>query len=107
MRFWLEKGVDGFRIDAVPHLVEAADFRDEPLSNTPGVNPNDYGYLDHIYTKDDELTYEIMKEWRQVLDDYTNQTNSDEKVKPNRAKSLGKYDNPITLGIRSILEYGV
>ncbi|XP_046415384.1 alpha-glucosidase-like [Neodiprion fabricii] len=80
LSFWLSLGVDGFRVDAVPHLVEVEDLTDEPLSNTPGVNPNDYPYLDHIYTKDHELTYQIIKEWKDLLDDYADSTNTDEKV---------------------------
>jgi len=34
MRFWLNKGLDGFRLDAVPHLVEnsAQDWNDQPES---------------------------------------------------------------------------
>lgn len=35
IRFWLEKGVDGFRMDAVKHILEAAHLRDEPQ-----VDPN-------------------------------------------------------------------
>lgn len=30
LMFWLDKGVDGFRVDAVPHLVEDSKFLDEP-----------------------------------------------------------------------------
>ena len=30
IHFWLGKGVDGFRMDAVKHLLEAAHLRDEP-----------------------------------------------------------------------------
>jgi glycosidase len=30
MRFWLDRGVDGFRIDVLWHLVKAADFPDNP-----------------------------------------------------------------------------
>lgn len=30
VRFWLEKGVDGFRMDAVKHILEAKHLRDEP-----------------------------------------------------------------------------
>lgn len=38
LRYWLDIGVDGFRVDAIPHLVEAdvdesGFFPDEPLSN--------------------------------------------------------------------------
>lgn len=41
---------------------------DEPLTGNP--NPDDYGYTDKIYTKDQLRTYEIVKEWRRVLDEY-------------------------------------
>ncbi|MEQ2271668.1 Neutral and basic amino acid transport protein rBAT, partial [Xenotaenia resolanae] len=30
IKFWLEKGVDGFRMDAVKHMLEATHLRDEP-----------------------------------------------------------------------------
>lgn len=32
MLFWLDKGVDGFRIDAASHLIEDQLLRDEPIS---------------------------------------------------------------------------
>lgn len=34
LRFWLDRGLDGFRLDAVPHLVEnsATDWNDQPES---------------------------------------------------------------------------
>ncbi|MDP2007094.1 MAG: alpha-amylase family glycosyl hydrolase [Rubrivivax sp.] len=34
LRFWLNRGLDGYRLDAVPHLVEtdAKDWNDQPLS---------------------------------------------------------------------------
>lgn len=35
LHFWLGKGVDGFRMDAVKHLLEATHLRDEPQ-----VDPN-------------------------------------------------------------------
>ncbi|MFX4447015.1 alpha-amylase family glycosyl hydrolase, partial [Acinetobacter baumannii] len=30
MRFWLSKGVDGFRVDVIWHLIKDLDFRDNP-----------------------------------------------------------------------------
>ncbi|XP_012530711.1 alpha-glucosidase [Monomorium pharaonis] len=71
MRFWLDKGVDGFRVDAIPHLCEDIRFLDEPLTGNP--NPNDSGYTHKIYTKDQPRTYEIIKEWREVLNEYSDQ----------------------------------
>lgn len=71
LRFWLRKGVSGFRIDAVPFIVEAdvndkGLYDDEPKSGF-NCNPQDSCYLDHIYTKDQPETYDMIYEWRRVL----------------------------------------
>ena len=49
LKFWTDKGVDGFRMDAVPFLFEDQEFKDEPLSGKTD-DPEDYNYLSHIYT---------------------------------------------------------
>lgn len=49
--FWLDKGVSGFRVDAVNHLFEVPDLRDEPLSGKTD-DPNEYDYTQHIYSRD-------------------------------------------------------
>ena len=33
MRFWLRKGVDGFRVDVIWHLIKDAQFRDNPVES--------------------------------------------------------------------------
>lgn len=76
----MNKGIDGFRIDAVPHIFEHDDLLDEPRSNKPGVGEKDYGYLNHIYTFDDPRNYDLVKSWRKVLDDWADSHNEDEKV---------------------------
>lgn len=50
LQFWLSKGVAGFRVDAICHLFEVEDLRDEPESGKP--NNQSYEFLEHIYTKD-------------------------------------------------------
>lgn len=52
--FWLEKGADGFRIDAVSQLFEDPSFIEEP-----------------DVAKDLPLTYEAVERWRKVLDDFS------------------------------------
>ena len=32
MRFWLDKGVDGFRVDVIGLMMKDPQFRDEPLN---------------------------------------------------------------------------
>ncbi|CAK9805313.1 unnamed protein product [Anthophora plagiata] len=69
IRFWLRKGVDGFRVDAVPYLCEDTRFLDEPLTGNTD-NPDNYGYTKKIYTMDQPKTYEIVLGWRQVMEEF-------------------------------------
>lgn len=80
MLFWLNRGVDGFRVDAVPHLYEDEKLTDEPRSFLPGVSDKEYKYLEHIHTKDHPETYKLVQSWRDVLDNFANTHNSSEKV---------------------------
>ncbi|KAH9634240.1 hypothetical protein HF086_012702 [Spodoptera exigua] len=85
LRFWLDKGVSGIRIDAVNHLFEVdpanydGHYPDEPLSGAAGATPEDYSYLNHIYTKDQNETYDIVYDLKVILDQYTEKQN-DSKV---------------------------
>lgn len=73
LKFWVNRGVDGFRIDAVPHIGEKrfanGTYPDEPVSGWSD-NSNSYDYHNHIYTKDQPLTLEVVYEWRKYLDEY-------------------------------------
>ncbi|XP_034475194.1 maltase 2-like isoform X1 [Drosophila innubila] len=68
--YWLNKGVAGFRIDAVNHLFESESLSDEPLSGK-SVDPLSYDYTEHIHTKDLPEVLDMVQHWRQLLDDYT------------------------------------
>ncbi|XP_043260143.1 maltase 1-like [Colletes gigas] len=80
IKYWLDFGVDGFRIDAVPHLIEDKQKRDEPESGTPGAKPTDFNYLNHIYTKDQDETYKLVQSWRDFVDKYAEDSSRDEIV---------------------------
>lgn len=79
LRFWLGKGVDGFRVDAVPWLFEDPNFRDEPLSGNSD-DPLRPEYLNHIYTQDLPETVDMVYQWREVLDTYKNTSGGDTRV---------------------------
>lgn len=51
LKFWLRRGVAGFRVDAINHLFEDDRFNDEPRNDEVS-DSNSYEYLQHIYTKD-------------------------------------------------------
>nr|XP_017105442.2 maltase 1 [Drosophila bipectinata] len=70
MLFWLNKGIAGFRIDAVIYIYEDALLRDEPLSGSTD-DPNVENYLNHIYTRNQPEDYLLLQHWRQLLDNYT------------------------------------
>src|SRR3954454_16554448 len=52
IRFWLGRGVDGFRLDALDRLVKDADLRDDPPASAPFALPlhEEYAELEHLYS---------------------------------------------------------
>lgn len=51
MRFWLRRGVDGFRIDATDHIGKQATMDDEPVKSGLAATGDPYDVLEHIYSK--------------------------------------------------------
>ncbi len=47
MRFWLDRGVDGFRIDAVPFMAKDPQFRDDPVNPHYKTGHNPYNAVLH------------------------------------------------------------
>ena len=69
MRFWLDRGVDGFRVDVIWLMIKDAALRDEPVDpNWDGVNP--HFRLQHIYTQDQPEVHEVIRQMRALLDEY-------------------------------------
>ncbi|XP_049544962.1 maltase 2-like [Anopheles darlingi] len=79
LTFWLDKGVDGFRIDAVPTLYEDTQLRNEPLSGLTE-DTQDSNYLLHIYTQDLPETVEMVYQWRELVDAYQQQHGGETRV---------------------------
>lgn len=75
MEFWIEKGVIGFRFDALKHLYESETFEDEPFIKGKE-NSTNYDDLKHTLTCDQPETIEIIYKWRKFLEDYKTKKNS-------------------------------
>ncbi|QBQ53930.1 alpha-amylase family glycosyl hydrolase [Nitrosococcus wardiae] len=70
LRFWLERGVDGFRIDATCLLIKDDQFRDNPPN--PDYQPDqapDKAVLPK-YTRDQPTVHDVFAMIRRVVDDY-------------------------------------
>lgn len=65
-RFWLEKGVDGFRLDLINFLYEDAELRDNPIRF--GLRP--YLAQRHIHDFSQPESLEAARELRRIADTY-------------------------------------
>lgn len=64
--FWLDLNVDGFHIDAAYHLMEDPSFQMEPLSGLTD-DENDPKYTIKTFSQDNFGTFELLKEWREII----------------------------------------
>ncbi|GAC1355249.1 MAG: alpha-amylase family glycosyl hydrolase [Acidobacteriaceae bacterium] len=71
MRFWLDRGVDGFRMDVLWLLIKDEAFRPNPQNPTWTPGANSFGSLLPLYTSDRPETHAIVREMRSLLDTYT------------------------------------
>ena len=68
MRFWLDRGVAGFRLDAIPTLFEDPQLRSEP--EKPGTNAQGDPILDEIYTSNLPKVHDVIRRMRLMADSY-------------------------------------
>jgi alpha-glucosidase len=76
MRFWLERGVDGFRLDTVNFYFHSLGLEPNPpvkpedfnASTAPAVNP--YNFQEHIYDKSRPENLKFLERLRAMLDEY-------------------------------------
>ncbi|XP_055625270.1 maltase A3-like [Toxorhynchites rutilus septentrionalis] len=84
IRFWLDKGVDGFRVDAVPFLFEVVKLQNGSYPNEPTsgltIDPEDFDYLDHIYTQNQPETLDMVYQWRELVDQYQQENGGETRV---------------------------
>ncbi len=71
MRFWLDRGVDGFRVDVMWHMLKDAHFRDNP-PNPDYVEGSASPYQQVIpaYSTDQPEVHDVVGQMRAVLEDY-------------------------------------
>jgi len=96
LRFWLDRGVDGFRVDVAHGLVKDPQLPDATGSMHTPENP-----IGHVMPMwDQEGVHEIYRRWRTILDSYTDPADPDSErilcaeawVQP--AERLARYVRP-------------
>jgi alpha-glucosidase len=70
LRFWLNRGVDGFRVDVIWHLIKDAEFRDNPPNPSWTASQPDIGRFLQVNSTDQPEIHDVVVEMRRVLDDY-------------------------------------
>ena len=70
MRFWLDKGVDGFRVDVMWHMVKHEQFRDNPPNPDYATHMSTFHQLLPVFSTDQPEVHDIVRKMRDVLDTY-------------------------------------
>jgi alpha-glucosidase len=68
LRFWLDRGADGFRVDVAHGLVKQADLADWHYPQEPLSSEKADGRRPPMW--DQDAVHEIYRDWRRVLDSY-------------------------------------
>ncbi len=70
LRFWMRRGVDGFRVDVLWHLIKDDQWRDNPPN--PDYQPGDRPHLSQIplYNTDRPEVQELVIQMRSVVDEF-------------------------------------
>lgn len=71
LRFWLDEGVDGFRVDVIWHLIKDREFRDNPPNPEYRPTRSTYYELLPIYNADQPEVHEIIESMRKLSDGYS------------------------------------
>ncbi len=68
MRFWLDRGVAGFRLDAIPELFEDPQLRDN--TETGGLNAQGDPNMTSTYVSNLPEVHDVMRRMRAMVDSY-------------------------------------
>lgn len=75
VRFWLDRGIDGLRVDAAHYILKDPDLRDNPLNpSAQRVLHKSMGEYDsqlHLYDNGHTDVHTVYRELRQMLDRYS------------------------------------
>ncbi|WP_428266091.1 alpha-glucosidase family protein [Haliangium sp.] len=81
VEFWLQRGVDGFRLDTANFYYHNAELRDNPARPVEPPNPGDvmpriypYAFQVHVHDRNRPETLDFLRELRALMDRYPGTT---------------------------------
>jgi len=99
LRFWLDRGAAGFRMDAVSRLFEDPNLHDDPI--LPGKNAFGDPNIQHKYTDDLPEVHDVLREMRSLIDSYPNDpvmiSEADEPTIADLEKMYGQNNDEVQL----------
>ena len=99
LRFWLDKGAAGFRMDAVSRLFEDPNLHDDPI--LPGKNAFGDPNIQHKYTDNLPEVHDVLREIRNLVDGYPGNpvliSEADEPTIQDLVKMYGPNNDEIQL----------
>jgi alpha-glucosidase len=69
-KFWLDRGVDGFRLDVANFYFHDRALRDNPPKRLEGGFPRPYAHQRHLYDRSQPENMRFMEEFRRLVDQY-------------------------------------
>jgi alpha-glucosidase len=70
LRFWLDRGVDGFRVDVIWHMIKDEHFRDNPANPEWREGMDPFQSLVPVQTTDRPEVHEVIARMRRLFDEY-------------------------------------
>jgi alpha-glucosidase len=90
LRFWLDRGVAGFRVDVAHGLVKDEQLRDNPGEFVWGMPGHGH---ETRYSYDQPEVHDVYRRWRRILDSYAGRTSVGEVYLADPA-ALARYVRP-------------
>lgn len=105
LRFWLDRGVDGFRVDVIWMLIKDEHLRDNPPN--PAFQPGDLPHTRQIrrYNEDQPGIHELLQEMRAIFDEYDERVMIGEIYLPN--DRLMQYYGPTLNEVHIPFNFGL
>ena len=93
-KFWLDRGVDGFRLDVANFYYCDKELRDNPPKEAGGTFSRPYDHQRHLYDRSQPETLAFMESLRQWMDAYPHRMSVAEIVSEDEATRCMEYCAP-------------